>query len=112
MLRVDADDIRKTKAIPVGGRPRGITVGADAVWVAIAGTKSVMRINPRTYRRRIVRLGVAPTFVTVGGGSVWATAQEANRLFRIDPAHVSLIEQVDTGSGPFAVDVANGDRCG
>jgi streptogramin lyase len=46
--------------------------------------------------------------VAVGGGSVWATALEAGRLLRIDPQQRKLIEPIDTGARPFALDVEHG----
>jgi streptogramin lyase len=49
-----------------------------------------------------------PTRVTVGGGSVWATALEAGRLLRIDPNRRMVVERIDTGSRPFALDVEHG----
>ncbi len=109
VMRVDVRNLERTQRIPVGKGPDGVVVGYGAVWVASSLDKSVTRINPKTLKTRRIDLGVAPTRVAVGGGSVWATAREANRLFRIDPAHRKVEERIDTGSGPYALDVAGGN---
>ena len=36
------------ETIPVGLDPRGIAVGFDSVWVGLAGSNTVVRIDPAT----------------------------------------------------------------
>ncbi|MDQ3723822.1 MAG: hypothetical protein M3376_12355, partial [Actinomycetota bacterium] len=94
--------------IAVGPEPKGIAVGEGAVWVAASGGDEVTRINPRTLRTRSIRLGAIPDRVTVGGGSVWVTAKEAGRLIRIDPRKRQVLERIDTGPRPYALDITRG----
>jgi streptogramin lyase len=109
VIRVDADHPTSTRTIPVGDGLNGIAVGEGAVWVADTGDKSLRRINPKTYNVRRIGLGVEPGRVTVGGGSVWVTVRLANQLYRINPKTLEVRERVETGTEPFALDVANGD---
>ena len=94
--------------IAVGPEPKGIAVGEDAVWVAASGGDEITRINPRTLGTRSIRLGAIPGRVTVGGGSVWVTAKEAGRLLRIDARTRTVVERIDTGPRPYALDVTRG----
>jgi len=94
--------------IAVGPEPKGIAVGEDAVWVAASGGDEITRINPRTLGTRSIRLGAIPDRVTVGGGSVWVTAKEAGRLLRIDARTRKVLERIDTGPRPYALDITRG----
>ena len=62
--RIDPDRNEVVEDIPVGLDPRGIAVGFDSVWVALAGSNQVVRIDPKTNDvtaadRRGQRAGVA-----------------------------------------------------
>ena len=108
VIRIDPQNLKKTRSIRVGRGLNGIAVGEGAVWVANGAGKALTRINPKTLNRRSVPLGVVPTRVAVGGGSVWVTARDANRLFRVDPEKIDVRERLDTGPEPFAIDVTGG----
>jgi predicted Ser/Thr protein kinase len=95
-------------AVPVGAVPRGIAVGEGAVWVAASGDDEITRINPRSLQTRSIALEAIPERVTVGGGSVWVTAKEAGRLIRIDARKRKVLERIDTGSRPYALDITRG----
>jgi predicted Ser/Thr protein kinase len=97
-----------SQRVRVGATPRGIAVGEGAVWVAAAGDDEVTRINPRTLQTRSIPLRAIPERVTVGGGSVWVTAKEAGRLIRIDARTRKVLERIDTGSRPYALDITRG----
>jgi predicted Ser/Thr protein kinase len=97
-----------TVAVPVGALPRGIAVGEGAVWVAASGDDEITRINPRSLQTRSIALKAIPERVTVGGGSVWVTAKEAGRLIRLDVRTRKVLERIDTGSRPYALDITRG----
>jgi hypothetical protein len=107
VVRVDASTgVQRTIRLP--GLPGGIAVGAGAVWVATRGDDTITRISPRGTAIQKIAMPNIPTRVTVGGGSVWATSSEGARLLRIDPATRKLVERLDTGIRPFALDVEHG----
>ena len=107
VTRIRVRDGEQT-AIAVGDDPKGIAVGEGAVWVASAADDEITRINPRSLQIRHIPIRAIPERVTVGGGSVWATAKEAGRLIRIDAGSREVLERIDTGPRPFALDVTRG----
>jgi streptogramin lyase len=107
VTRIGTRDGRPT-LVRVGDLPRGIAVGEGAVWVAAAGGDEITRINPRSLQTRTIELHAIPERVTVGGGSIWVTAKEAGRLIRIDPTKRKVLERIDTGTRPYALDVTRG----
>jgi len=107
VTRIRVSDGRKDR-VRVGAGPRGIAVGEGAVWVAASGDDEITRINPRSLQTRRIALKAIPERVTVGGGSVWVTAKEAGRLIRIDAKSRKVLERIDTGSRPYALDITRG----
>jgi predicted Ser/Thr protein kinase len=107
VLRIDTRTGAQ-RVIPVSGTPGGLAVGAGAVWVATQGKDTITRISPRGADARPIPVPSVPTRVTVGGGSVWTTSQAGGRLLRIDPVRRRVVERIDTGSQPFALDVEHG----
>jgi streptogramin lyase len=107
VVRVDART-GVQREIGLSGKPGGIAVGSGAVWVATQGDDTITRISPRGTQVTAIDVPSIPTRIAVGGGSVWATALEAGRLLRIDPVRRRLIERIDMGARPFALDVEHG----
>jgi streptogramin lyase len=107
VVRVDArNGVQRT--IRLHGTPGGLAVGSGAVWVATRGDDTITRISPRGTSVQEIPMPNIPTRVAVGGGSVWATSSEGARLLRIDPDTRKLVERLDTGIRPFALDVEHG----
>ena len=107
VTRIGVRDRRQTR-IRVGADPKGVAVGENAVWVASAADDEITRINPRSFQTRHIPIQAIPERVTVGGGSVWATAREAGRLIRIDARTREVLERIDTGPRPYALDITRG----
>jgi peptide/nickel transport system substrate-binding protein len=60
----------------VGDSPRGITVGADAVWVANSRDGTVSRIDPRTNDvTKTIKIGGSPQGIAVAAGKLWVSTQ-------------------------------------
>ena len=107
VTKIRVSDGRQDR-VSVGAGPKGIAVGEDAVWVASSLDDEITRINPNSLQTRHIPIEAIPERVTVGGGSVWATAQEAGRLIRIDAKTREVLERIDTGPRPFALDITRG----
>ena len=107
VTRIRVSDGRQD-VVRVGGGPRGIAVGEGAVWVASSRDDEITRINPRSLQTRSIPLEAIPERVAVGGGSVWVTAREAGRLIRIDARKRRILETVETGNRPYALDITRG----
>jgi DNA-binding SARP family transcriptional activator/DNA-binding beta-propeller fold protein YncE len=83
---VDVKSGRVVADVPIGGRPVGIAVGEDAVWVTNADDGTLLRIDPRTHRVvETIGLGGDVNYVDVGFGSVWVAGGNDETLFRVDP---------------------------
>ncbi len=107
VTKIRASDGKQAR-VAVGPGPKGIAVGEGAVWVAASEGDEITRINPRSLQVRHVHIDAIPERLTVGGGSVWATAKEAGKLIRIDAKTRKVLERIDTGSRPFALDITRG----
>jgi streptogramin lyase len=107
LVRVDARTGAQT-VIRLPGSPGGLAVGEGGVWVATRGDDTITRVSPRGTQVQKIPVPNIPTRVTVGGGSVWATSSEGARLLRIDPGSREVVERLDTGIRPFALDVEGG----
>jgi YVTN family beta-propeller protein len=90
---IDAESGALADEIPVGGRPTGVAVGEESIWVANRDDDTLLRIDPRS--REVVRtigLGVKPTNVAVGVRSVWVLSNWA--LLRVDPDINDVVERI------------------
>ena len=107
VTKIRVSDGRQDR-VSVGEGPKGIAVGEGAVWVASSLDDEITRINPNSLQTRHIPIEAIPERITVGGGSVWATAKEAGRLIRIDAKTRKVLERIDTGPRPFALDITRG----
>src|SRR6266516_3435840 len=83
---VDAQSNRVVGVIPIGGTPRGVTVGAHAVWAANAGGGTVSEIDPKTLRVvQTIGLGKAATALVEAFGELWVATGSDDTVVRIDP---------------------------
>ena len=107
VTRIDVGD-GSQRVIKVGRGPKGVAVGEGGVWVASSIDDEITRINPRTLRTTHIPIDAIPERITVGGGSVWTTAKEAGRLIRVDARTHKVLERIDVGQRPFALEVTRG----
>src|SRR6266542_4446544 len=109
LTRIDPATNRPHWSRYLGGVPRGIAVGLDAVWVSNLDN-TVSRISTRT-NQITDQLTVAgdPHGLDTGYGAVWVSAFEADRISRLAAQEGSIAigsESIGVGDGP--VDVAVG----
>jgi DNA-binding beta-propeller fold protein YncE len=89
LYRLDPLEGRRPLEIPLGhgADPSDVAVDSDWVWVANAGTQSVVRISPDTDTAvGNVPLGTEPRAIATGEGSVWVTNVRSASVSRIDPS--------------------------
>jgi YVTN family beta-propeller protein len=78
--------------IAVGQRPAAVAVGDGSVWVANAGSGTVMRIDPRTRRvTDIIGIGGPASSLAVTKDAVWVGNGSAGTVTRIDPSSDSIV---------------------
>ncbi len=88
LYRLDPIEGVEPREIPLGdgADPTDVAVDEHWVWVAEAGTQSVVRINPdANVSAGNVPLGTEPRALATGDGNVWVTNIRAASVSRIDP---------------------------
>jgi DNA-binding SARP family transcriptional activator/streptogramin lyase len=107
---IDPASDRIVGDVRVGSHPRGIAVGADAVWVANTSDATVMRIDPQKLALlKTYGVGGAAIDIAIEGDTVWVSTDGDDTLVRID-ARTQALETfpLPPGSGAEAVAVAPG----
>jgi hypothetical protein len=109
IARLEPTTGRVVERIPVGNRPSGVAVTADAVWVSDERDGTVLRIDPRTNEIvTTIAVGQSASGVAVGAGGVWVPVPLENRVKRIDPASNVVTDTVRVGGAPAAVAIGAG----
>ena len=86
--RIDPDTNEVVKEIPVGLDPRGIAIGFDSVWVALAGSNQVVRIDPETNDvTQPIGVGNAPGSLAVSADAVWVANTLDDTVIGDRPRH-------------------------
>jgi ABC-type transport system substrate-binding protein/DNA-binding beta-propeller fold protein YncE len=91
------------RTIPLAGRPAGLAVGADGVWVTIESTGQLLLIDPRSDQvTQAQEIGGAPAGVAVGAGSVWIANPTERTVSRFDPGSGD-VANISVGKAPIGV---------
>jgi peptide/nickel transport system substrate-binding protein len=91
----------------VGPSPRGVAVGAGAVWVALHGASAVARLDPRTGRlKQTIRVGSGPSAIAVGRNEVWVANELDSTVSLINPNSGSVILTRAVAGAPTALAAA------
>jgi virginiamycin B lyase len=103
LVRVDPATGAVVARIQIDGRPWGVAVGEDAVWVGNLTNGTVARVDPATntvvWRVTLnLSLGEAsPVGVAAGAGSVWAADNSSDLIWRLDPATGAILNTAHVG---------------
>jgi YVTN family beta-propeller protein len=106
LVRVNRQGYVVTSVSPAGFSPFAVATGGGAVWVLDDKLRSLWRIDPRTDRRKRIRLGFDPGGLAFGLGRVWVTDYAHDAVAEIDPARNRIIDSIPVGDEPIGV-VAN-----
>jgi YVTN family beta-propeller protein len=105
---VDPGSNKIVGEIAVGQRPAAVAVGDGSVWVANAGSGTVMRIDPRTRQVvAIIGIGQPASSLAVTTHAVWVGNGSAGTVSRIDPSSNTVVGDPVDLRGPNPV-VPNG----
>jgi YVTN family beta-propeller protein len=116
LVRVSPEYSQVVKTIPnlagpvrVSGGPHGsVALGYGSVWVAY-GSTAVDRVNPRTYKWRIVGYaGFGSSGIAYSKGSLWIPNETANTITRFSSLTNDKIHDYNVGSSPSGVAVGGG----
>jgi YVTN family beta-propeller protein len=84
--QVDTTIAQVIRTIRVGGRPAGVAVTADGVWVADSAAATVNRLDPGSGRvNATVRVGAAPLGFAQVDRDLWVFSQSDQRVRVLDP---------------------------
>jgi peptide/nickel transport system substrate-binding protein len=96
--------------VSVGELPRGLARGAGALWLTDQETRTLIRVDPSTFRvDERIAVGAGPTGVAIAGGFVWVANTDDRTISVVDPQALRVVQTVVVGNGPTGI-VADGDR--
>ncbi|HET7506749.1 MAG TPA: protein kinase, partial [Solirubrobacterales bacterium] len=83
-----------------------LAFGAHGLWVSIAGTGSVRRIDPADFTTGApIRVGRGPAGLVVADGLVWVANSRSGTVSRVDPATRQLLgDPIEVGGHPGGID--------
>ena len=83
-----------------------LAFGAHGLWVSIAGTGSVRRVDPADFTTgEPIRVGRGPAGLVVANGFVWVANSRSGTVSRVDPATRQLLgDPVEVGGHPGGID--------
>jgi DNA-binding beta-propeller fold protein YncE len=110
LLRIDPVTNRvAAQTYPVGKDPTAVAVGEGSVWVANAGDKSILRLDPATGKlQATIVVGQQLRGFAIGGGvhGVWVATTD--QVWEIDPQTNDVIGMHDVGETTGAVAAGEG----
>jgi len=87
--------------VDLGGTPCGVAVAAGAVWVSLADTAELVRLDPVTGEDTgRIELSATPCEITATEDSLWVVTQ-SGVVDRVDPAVPALVSSVPTGPASY-----------
>jgi len=83
-----------------------LAFGAHGLWVSIAGTGSVRRVDPADFTAgEPIRVGRGPAGITVADGFVWVADSRSGTVSKVDPATRQLLgDPIEVGGHPGGID--------
>jgi DNA-binding beta-propeller fold protein YncE len=83
-----------------------LAFGARGLWVSIAGTGSVRRVDPADFTTgAAILVGRGPAGLVVANGLVWVANSRSGTVSRVDPATRQLLgDPIEVGGHPGGID--------
>ena len=98
MVAISSTSGRVERALPVGGDPTAVAVGAGAVWALNADDQTITRIDPKTHAVRTFGTGGIPVDLAAGDGSLWVGNGSRTSAQFVGPVATSIARRlVDPG---------------
>lgn len=109
--RIDGSTLQQIgPRFAAGETPVDIYAGHGAVWVADAGGRAVLRLDPEGAEPPIeVPVDGVPVSVVGAAGSIWVGDLERGRIVEIDPAQNRVVGSVAVGAAPYGLAVDGDD---
>jgi DNA-binding beta-propeller fold protein YncE len=83
-----------------------LAFGAHGLWVSIAATGSIRRLDPADFTSgEPIRVGRGPAGLTVADGLVWVANSRSGTVSKVDPATRQLLgDPIEVGGHPGGID--------
>jgi streptogramin lyase len=92
--------------VAVGRAPCGAVAAFGALWVAVDGAGTLVRVDPTRNRvLRTIRIGPTVCSLVAGRGALWITRYRPGQLVRVDP-RTGSVRRLAVGGEPFDVALA------
>jgi DNA-binding beta-propeller fold protein YncE len=95
LLKIDPASNKLVASIPVGPKPRFLTIGAGSVWTLNQGDGTISRIDMKTGKAAAtITCGIPGSGgeISFGGGAVWATMFDFP-ITQVDPKTNQVVKQ-------------------
>ena len=88
--------------VVLGDDPAGVAAGGGRVWVSLAKTGVITRVDPGSNdpTGAPIAVGRQPAGVAFGHGAVWVANRGSNSVSRIDPATGEVVAEIAAGVEP------------
>jgi YVTN family beta-propeller protein len=107
--QVDVESNTTGDPVAVGPDPIAIAAGAGGIWVAVAGTDTVMRIDPVDGDPvAAITVGEEPVDLAVGETAVWVANSASRSVSKIDPNTNEVVATIPLGNRPDGIAVGEG----
>ncbi len=111
LVKIARETATVTWVSPLEPGLAGVAAGAGAVWVASAGSVSVLRVSPRDgHLEAVVGVPDEPSGVAVSGRSVWVTGPQLGLLVEIDSLTNRIVNEIDLKGVPVGTPVLSQGR--
>jgi YVTN family beta-propeller protein len=109
LWRIDTGTQRQAGSVSLQGRPSGIAIASDGgVWVSMATSNLVARVDPETGQSVTIDVIGGPTALTIGEGAVWVASFGGDQVSKIDLSTREVVASIPVGAVPSAVVVGAG----
>jgi YVTN family beta-propeller protein len=109
LARIDALTNRVDRRVDLPKPPTGLAITPDGrtVWAAVAGDRSIYRIDPGGAVEPI-GLKRTPDQVALGDGAVWVTSSDSDAVLRVNPTTRKVQATIRVGDGPSGIAFGGG----
>jgi streptogramin lyase len=89
----------------VGGRPVALAATDAAVWVVLAGSDELVRLDPDTGRVEGTPVPIPgrPTAIAADNNEVWVAREKDDAVTRIDARTGRPLDEIGTAAHPISV---------
>lgn len=109
VVEIDPTRNRAVSSVSVPGEgPWGLSAAGGTLWAALPDKGSIARIDLKSRKVGLTRVGQRPYSVLANSEGVWATSFEGRRVSRLDPASGRVLADLRLRDYPYSLEFADG----